>query len=112
LDEICGLAHRDENQEGPQPVAVFQLWKASLLDATAEAVEGAEGHVLFVGEAPQCASQTLACQSYQPRVVALQQRLGRLVVAGLRVLNQRGHGPRRRHRLSPAFSTEFAEKKR
>src|SRR5262249_22980060 len=81
------------------------------LDAAAEAVEGAKSHVLLVGDTTRRATQALAGQPDQPRVVALPQRLGRLMVAGPQVRKQRGHRPHRGHRLSHAVTVKFDEKK-
>src|SRR5207237_440616 len=49
LRQVNRLAGGEEDEELPQVQAVVQLGEAVLPGASAEAVEGAEGHVLLVG---------------------------------------------------------------
>jgi hypothetical protein len=51
LDEVDGLARRQHHQHLPQVVAVVQAREAALRGGAAEAGEGAQRNVLFVGHA-------------------------------------------------------------
>jgi hypothetical protein len=54
---------------------------------------------LLVGGTARGAAQVLAGQSHQPRIVMFPKGLRCLVVAGLKPVDQRTHGPPRRHYL-------------
>ena len=60
FDEVGRLAGREDDQQRPQAVAVLQVGELSLFGPTAEAVEGAEGGVLLVGDPAQRGLQFLA----------------------------------------------------
>ncbi len=46
---VRGLADGDDDQDPPEVVAVGQVGEAPARHAVAEGVEGAEGHILFIG---------------------------------------------------------------
>ena len=50
--QVARLAGGDQDQHLPEVVAVEQSGEAALLGAAAEAVEGAEGHVLLIDGGP------------------------------------------------------------
>ena len=56
-DQVVGLAHSDDDQQLPEPVAVGQLRKPAAFRATVETIERTQRHVLFVGEAPADTAQ-------------------------------------------------------
>ena len=49
LGEVDGLAHRQDEEQLPEVVAVLEPGELARLGAAAEAVEGAQRHVLLVG---------------------------------------------------------------
>src|SRR5262249_33658277 len=69
--------------------------------ATAEAVEGAEGHVLLVGGAAGRAFQLLAGQSDEPLEIALPQLLRSRGVPGLQPADPLAYGFVPRHQSGP-----------
>src|SRR6516165_9606004 len=89
-DEMQGLAGGKGDQQPPQAVAVGQGGEAAGLGGAAEAVEGAEGDVLFVGGAAGLALELPAGQVDQPYEIALPQRLGGGGIAGLQLADPVG----------------------
>src|SRR5262249_5155872 len=85
-------------QQLPKIVAVEQLGKPTLADAAAEAVEGAQGHVLLVRGGPMAAQQLAPGQFHQPAEVALPQPLRSPGVAGPQLRDPDGNRPGRGHR--------------
>src|SRR5262249_18352718 len=98
---VHGLALGKPQQQRPEVVAVAQQGKAALLDAPAEAGEGAEGDVLLVGGGAGRAREFLAGQGDEPAEVALPEELGGVRVAGLELAEPLGDGAGRRHGRSP-----------
>src|SRR5262245_51966191 len=81
----------------PQVVAVIQTGESALLGAATKAVEGAQGDILFVGEASRCPAQLEPSQPDQPAIVTLPQLLGSLGAARLQVTQPTSHRASRRH---------------
>src|SRR5262245_47214097 len=65
------LAEGDGGQEVPQVVAVVQMGEATLRGAATDAIEGAEGHVLFVGGAAVLSPEPGAGQASQAAEIAI-----------------------------------------
>src|SRR5262249_40459789 len=81
--QFIRLAPNDGQQEVPHIVAVVELGKVAGLGPAAEAVEGAEGHVLLVCGAARRSAEPLPGKADQAVGVTLPElRRGR-VVAGL-----------------------------
>src|SRR5258708_7519462 len=68
--------------QAPQAGAVLEVGKATLLDAAAEGVEGAQGDVFLVGDALRGAAQGRARPLDEQPEVTLPQRLGGGAIAG------------------------------
>src|SRR5262249_46010032 len=66
----------DEEEQLPEVVPVIEPGEAALLRPAAEAVEGAQGHVLLVGGGPRCGAELRARQAYQAAEVPLPEALG------------------------------------
>src|SRR5262249_11029588 len=99
--ELVGLAGRDGDQQPPEVVAVVQLREAILGGAAAEAVEGAQRHVLLVRTAARRAFQFLAGQPDQPLEIALPQLLRGRRVPVAQLAEPLAHRLIRRHRPGP-----------
>ena len=99
LDQIDRFARRDRQQQRPQAVAVGELRKAAGLGALAEAVERAQGNVLFVGGATPGAAQLAAGQTHHLAEIALPQGLGGRMIAGLELTNPMRDGSCGRHSI-------------
>ena len=97
LAQVQRLAGGQHQQELPQVVAVVQAGEAALFGRPAEAVEGAQGHVLLVGRLPRRCRELGAGQADEAGEVALPQRLGRCRVARLEQVQPVGNRPKRRH---------------
>src|SRR5262249_47256115 len=69
--ELVSLARGDGDQEPPEVVTVVQLREATMPGPPAEAIEGAQGHVLFVRAAARQAVQFLASQPDESLEIAL-----------------------------------------
>src|SRR5262249_9043905 len=75
--QVRRLARREDHQQPPEPIAIQQLRKATLLGVAAEAVKGTERHVLLIGQTPWPVLQLLAGQADQTGKVALPELLDR-----------------------------------
>src|SRR5262249_61933711 len=100
--ELGRLGAADQGQRLPEVVAVVRAREAARGGALAEAVEGAEGHVLLVGGGPPEPAQPLPGQFDEPAEVALPEGLGGVVLAGLELADPVRDRPRRRHRGCPS----------
>src|SRR5262249_43188726 len=107
-----GLPGGDDHQQLPEVVAVLQPGELAPLGAAAEAVEGAEGHVLLVGGEARAALELLPGQADQPPEVALPELLGRGRVAGLELPEPVGDRPRGGHRGGTPSGTTGAQRVR
>src|SRR5262249_12813339 len=94
LVQVARLAQRDDHQELPQVVAVVELGEAALLRPAAEAVEGAERHVLLVGDGAAGGPQALPGQAHELREIALPEPLRAGLGAGLQLRDPERDGSR------------------
>src|SRR5262249_20880710 len=84
-------------EEAPQVVAVLQPGEAARCGAAAEAVEGAQRHVLLIRGAARVRAQVGAGALDQEAEVALPEGPGGGAVAGLEQVQPVGNGVVRRH---------------
>jgi hypothetical protein len=80
---IDGLSGGHYDQQSPEIVAVRELGKSSVLDASTQAIEDAQGHVFFVGYTAWMAAKPLSTQSHKLREITLPELLGGKFIAGL-----------------------------
>ena len=100
------LAHRDRRQQPPEVVPVVQLRELAPAGAIAEALEGAQGHVLLVERPPAMRRQPRAGQPDQPLEVAIPEPLDVRTVASLDPVDPDRDrillGPRRQSPIEPS----------
>src|SRR5262249_14588335 len=87
LRQVNRFSGRQENEDLPQVQPVVQLGELALLGAPAEAVEGAQGDVFFIGGAAGRRAEVLAGPTDPSAEVALPQLLGRGRVTGLELVD-------------------------
>jgi hypothetical protein len=92
LDLIQGLSLGDDHQEPPEVVAVGEPGAAAAGRASAEAVEGAEGRVLLVGDGSRRVAEPQPREPDEAVEVVPPQLLRGLAVAGLQLPEPAGDG--------------------
>src|SRR5579871_4671013 len=95
------LAKRQDDQQPPQVLAVVHVRKAAGFGAAAEAIEGAQRDIFFVGGGAGGAAELLSRQPDQTTEIALPQLLGSGLVASLEWTDPARDRTVGRHRWHP-----------
>jgi hypothetical protein len=99
-DQVDRLAHGQDEEKLPEVDAVLEEGEPAALDAPEEAVEGAQRHVLPVGQAHRGVHPGVG-QADQAVEIRLPETLGRLAVTLLELGDQVRDRPLRRHPRLP-----------